>query len=491
LAVLLKGSDKSLSYSLNQSVRELLYIPVSPVQKYKAKIFIDMFVNRFAKGLGGIILLILFYLTARNPLVITGVTIILIGIWIFLNMAASREYTESVRKKLDMGWRRADQLLSENVDIQEMKMVLDTLESKSKSPILFALHLFDFIRNEQLSPEIRALLFQDPADADLPAGSLFLDNASIIPPPEDELDERVLSQEVREIVGLDSYRELMGEYFNRVVKNKDEDSVVQKMEIAKAIALMPSGSPLVLELSPLLREKSPEVIRYAAESAARLGRMEYVPQIIELMKSPRTRFDCQMVLRLYGPRIIGVLSDFLMDEDEHPEIRKGAVFTLTEIRSQETINILMMALSAGNRPLRADIIDALDNMRAGDSRFVFPGDSVKKQLDFEIQTFYRAALFRYAPDETDLFETGLSEYETEENARRNIFKLLGLLYSHNEISSAFQSIQKDTKEGVAYAVELLDNTLPKEMRDRIIPLVEDSPEIKVKTARRLLKDISG
>jgi HEAT repeat protein len=198
-----------------------------------------------------------------------------------------------------------------------------------------------------------------------------------------------------------------------------------------------------------------------------------------------------MVLRLYGPRIIGVLSDFLMDEDEHPEIRKGAVFTLTEIRSQETINILMMALSAGNHPLRADIIDALDNMRAGDSRFVFPGDSVKKQLDFEIQSFYRAALFHHSPAETDIFETGLSESETEENARRNIFKLLGLLYSHNEISSAFQSIQKDTKEAVAYAVELLDNTLPKEMRDRIIPLVEDSPEIKVKTARRLLKDISG
>ncbi len=490
LAVLLKGSDKSLSYSLNQSVRELLYIPVPPVRKYKAKIFIDMFVNRFAKGMGGIILLVVIHLIANNPLVISGVTIVLIGVWIVLNMAASREYTDSVRKKLDMGWQRADQLLSENVDIQEMKMVLDTLESKSKSPVLFALHLFDFIRKGQLSPEVRALLFQDSVDDDPPAGSLFLDKASIVPPPEDELDERVLSKEVREIVELDSYRELMKEYFNRVMTSKDEESHVRKMEIAKAIALMPPDSPLALELSPLLRDKSQEVIRYAAESAARLGRMEYVPQIIELMKSPQTRFDCRMALRLYGPRIIGVLSDFLMDEDEHLEIRKGAVLTLTEIQSQEAVNMLMPALAAGDRHLRTEIIDALDNMRAGDSRFAFPAGTVKKQLDLEIRAFYAPVLFRHVSTETDAAGNRISAPETEESARRNIFKLLGLLYSHNEISSAFQSIQKGTKEAVAYAVELLDNTLPKDMRERIIPLVEDSPETKIKNARRLLKDFS-
>ena len=475
LAVLLKGSDKSLSYSLNQSVRELLYIPVSSIQKYKAKIFIDMFLNRFAKGLGGIILLVVIYLIAKNPLVISGITIVLIGIWIFLNILASREYTNTVRKKLDMGWRRADQLLSENVDIQEMKMVLDALESKSKSPVLFALHLYDLIRKGQLSPEIRALLFLDSVDADLPASSLFLDNASIVPPPEDELDEQVLTQEIQEIVGLDSYKELMEGYFSKVLKSENEESLVHKMEIAKAIALMPPDSPLVLDLSPLLREKSPEVIRYAAESAARLGLMEYVPQIVEQMKSPHTRFDGRMVLLLYGPRIIGVLSDFLMDEDEHPEVRKGSVLTLAEISSQETVDILMLALSVGSRPLHADIIDAMDKMRAEDSRFIFREANIKKQLDFEIRAFYRSVLHRDNPD------------ETEEHIRRNIFKLLGLLYSHNEISSAFQSIQKGTKEAVAYGVELLDNTLSKEMRDLIIPLIEDSPEEKIKTARRLLK----
>ena len=71
----------------------------------------------------------------------------------------------------------------------------------------------------------------------------------------------------------------------------------------------------------------------------------------------------------------------------------------------------------------------------------------------------------------------------------NIFKLLGLIYPHMEIVKAFQNIQAGTKKSVAYAVELLDNTLEKEIREAILPLVEDiSQDEKVKACLVLRKD---
>lgn len=48
---LLNTTDNGLNYSLNQSAKESLYTPVSRDEKYKAKAFIDMFVQRFAKAL--------------------------------------------------------------------------------------------------------------------------------------------------------------------------------------------------------------------------------------------------------------------------------------------------------------------------------------------------------------------------------------------------------------------------------------------------------
>jgi ATP:ADP antiporter, AAA family len=43
--------DNGLSYSINQSAKEALYVPRSREEKYQAKAFIDMFVMRFAKVL--------------------------------------------------------------------------------------------------------------------------------------------------------------------------------------------------------------------------------------------------------------------------------------------------------------------------------------------------------------------------------------------------------------------------------------------------------
>jgi len=48
---LLTISDNSLSYSMNQTARETLFVPMSPDIKYKARAFINMFVQRSGKGI--------------------------------------------------------------------------------------------------------------------------------------------------------------------------------------------------------------------------------------------------------------------------------------------------------------------------------------------------------------------------------------------------------------------------------------------------------
>ena len=44
-------ADNAFNYSINQSAREALYVPTTREEKYQAKAFIDMFVQRFAKAL--------------------------------------------------------------------------------------------------------------------------------------------------------------------------------------------------------------------------------------------------------------------------------------------------------------------------------------------------------------------------------------------------------------------------------------------------------
>lgn len=59
-AGLLLISDNGLNYSIQQTSRETLYVPTTPDEKYKARAFTNMFVQRVGKGIaiGGILVLI-------------------------------------------------------------------------------------------------------------------------------------------------------------------------------------------------------------------------------------------------------------------------------------------------------------------------------------------------------------------------------------------------------------------------------------------------
>ncbi|MGE0866138.1 MAG: NTP/NDP exchange transporter [Vicinamibacterales bacterium] len=55
---LLNTADNGFSYSINQSAKEALYVPVPRHEKYQAKAFIDIFVQRVAKALAVVVSLV-------------------------------------------------------------------------------------------------------------------------------------------------------------------------------------------------------------------------------------------------------------------------------------------------------------------------------------------------------------------------------------------------------------------------------------------------
>lgn len=93
---LLSTADNGFSYSINQSAKEALYVPTTPAEKYRAKAFIDMFVQRFAKAVAVVISLgITFLFTDFSSLRYLGVlTLALVVVWIVAARYAGRQFRE-------------------------------------------------------------------------------------------------------------------------------------------------------------------------------------------------------------------------------------------------------------------------------------------------------------------------------------------------------------------------------------------------------------
>jgi len=497
-AILIKASDKGLAYSLNQSVRELLYIPISPEQKYKSKIFIDMFLNRFAKGLGAVILAVLLWLVPRAPgnqggqgaiRYISLIVLAIIAVWVFLNFRIGREYANLVKAKLQKQYERGDLLVDQRLDVDFTKLVFDTVESKNRSSVLYSMNLFDLIRRDKLTPEVRKLISYrtDEIRAASLGGMFEQTETGLGPQTEDELSEDVLKKEVSEIMNLDVYQDVMKDYLEKTLADKSAGAEVARMEAAKAIGFMGSRAPLAGKLEDLLEDESPDVCRYAILSAAALKRRVDVPVLVQKLKSPALREDAMDALRKFGPRIAGTMSDYLADRGEDTELRKTAAAILASIGTQEAADYLSWELTGAGDALVDEVIDALDRIRTADSRVRFPGETIRLMISKETRL--------YCQDLVDL-HSGVQPLEESASRRRekrlsdslwNIFKLLGLIYPQEDMIKAYQNLKVGTKNSIAYSLELLDNILERDIRDVIFPVVEDLPlEEKVKRCRNLL-----
>lgn len=93
---LLNTADNGFSYSINQSAKEALYVPTSSAEKYRAKAFIDMFVQRFAKSVAVLISLgLTFAFTDFDSLrYLSLITLVLLVVWVMAARYAGRKFRE-------------------------------------------------------------------------------------------------------------------------------------------------------------------------------------------------------------------------------------------------------------------------------------------------------------------------------------------------------------------------------------------------------------
>jgi AAA family ATP:ADP antiporter len=99
IAIVLAAGDRGLNYSLQQVTKETLYVPLSDAQKYKAKAFIDVFVDRAGKALSSIVLLVVIAQRGLSLVACLVVALVALGVWIFAAAALGRAYGAFVKSR--------------------------------------------------------------------------------------------------------------------------------------------------------------------------------------------------------------------------------------------------------------------------------------------------------------------------------------------------------------------------------------------------------
>src|SRR6266849_2074676 len=156
VASLAKGSDTIFRYTINDASMQLLYVPVQPSMRGRAKAFIDGILKPTAIALTGVVLL--FYKQSfgkGRPL--TLAVLLLVALWILLLLRARQEYVRSLvesleRRHLDL--HAAPLAASSEATVRTLRAAL-----RADAPTaLHAIALLQHVPGVDFSAELRDLL---------------------------------------------------------------------------------------------------------------------------------------------------------------------------------------------------------------------------------------------------------------------------------------------------------------------------------------------
>jgi len=478
-AVFMKGADKGLTHTFSQSTRELLYIPVSQEVKAKAKMTIDMFVSKMGEALASFLLFVFVILLSVPVEWLSLVTIGIVLVWILILLRVGRHYLPVLRENLAPSRPDAERVVREQARPDTAKQLLDLLESRERSSVLYAYNLFDLLRAEKLTPELRRILSDKSAEVRASALDTLLDADSEALGPDwtESADQDALDVIVRETLALDAYQNVMRPSFAAIAGDATAAREVDQMELAKALGMMPADAPLTENLSRLLKHDSPGVVQYALESAGRLRKRDLLPLIIPQLGRPSVKDRAAEALAAYGDRAVPAVREWLADFRADRDVRQALPNVLTEIGTPRAAEALVRQLRRRDPEVADVVIEAMFKLRTRSENVRFR----ERDIMPEIRTWAEEACREAEAGSPPGIAAG----------RRRLFLLLGLIYPHEDISRALQNYAEGTKRAVDCALELLENLLPKAVKDIILPLLEDAPpEERARTARRIAKMLS-
>ncbi len=506
-------AEAATRYSFNRTGMELLYLPLPVELKNRTKAFMDIFVDRLARGLGGFLLIALSTQLGLDVQQIALVVLALCLLWMFLSWRAQREYVVTVQHRISA--RRFDvENARVNVgDPATVRLLVQAAQSGNPRQASYALGLLEEARGFPLEallrslissehPEIRRKAF-DVARARrfsslLPPALEEIRNATApavaqaatsyvlaVAPDTEPLTRELINHPVREVAAA-ALQTLTRdpERAKQVVTVPWLEAAAQDTNAARralaAIGVRVRGDEGTEVLSRLLQDSDPAVVREAFQTVAVLEKRTYLEPVIRRLADGRLRGDAIRALAAFGDRICGTLGDLLEDETVDFAIRKQLPRVLRRIPHQRSVDTLMRFIGCQNLDLRAAVLRALNGLREEQPGLDYGPAVVNKHILSEAR-FYFELYSSLSPflEHRDRKQTpqGLLVATLEERLKSTVarlFRLLGLKYPPKDIYSAYRAIESGRGDEYSNAIEFLDNVLEKELKRVLLPLLDST-----------------
>jgi ATP:ADP antiporter, AAA family len=517
-------TEASMRYTMNKTGMELLYMPLPLALRNRVKAFVDIFVDRMSRGLGGMLLVVMISVLgiqshggAGGAIRRISILVMLLTVpWVALSLLARREYVATVRKRIAARRLDLENLRIQVRDAETIGVLEQTALGDNPRQAAYALSLLAEAPDYDLQPllrlfadspfaEVRCTMYDvarsrglpdllDKAQADVQtgAGSMALIRSAAAYLMTVSREARRIARELLESgryraaeAALESLPPsaasqgvVSSEWMARFAGDPDPQ---RRALAALALGAGDHTQSAAGALRRLLLDAQAPVIAAACRAAGRWRDPAFLLAIVPHLSNARVRAAALESLAALGPQICGALRDLLTDPSLPLKVRRQLPRVLKRISQQGSVDVLLAALAAPDLSMRGPVLKALNHLRETARGLHFDGAWVTRQIFQEARYYFELnAALAPLPDRQGRPQTaaGLLARTLEEHLRltlERLFRLLGLRYPPKEIYSVYLAVSGSRGDEVSAAVEFLDNVLERDLKKILLPLL-DAPD---------------
>lgn len=462
--------------SMENPVFKLFFIPMENRLRFNIQSKIEGMVNEGSRFLGGVIIFSLAFLPSFTVVHISAIILVLSGAYFFIVNKLHAGYRNKIRLKLESPDLQQQEKLEKGFT-KITKSLQDKLLTPYPASAVFSFRLLEKINASRVPSWLNALIRNEDevirtfaAEKVNELKGLSVSDRYVIridPSRVDQAGKNVLSKaELYQI--LESGGEISKSRIRMLTRSSNPD----ERHYAAELLLHTSREENISYLIELLQDPDPKVRSTAISTSVKKNTGEVIHSVIENLSHPYFSNQAMNALVLMGPVTLPQLDAAFYRTGQSTQLLLKLVQAIGRVGGQRAREILWNKIDYPNKVVVSQVLVSLGEcgFKAGVSQIT----RIKYAIETDIADIsWNLSAIQEIGGEGFCEEIKASlRYEIQHDID-HIYMLLTMLYDTRSIQLVKENIDTGTPEGITYAIELLDVFLSEQLKQRVIPLLDD------------------
>jgi len=449
----------SLKDALDGPSFKLYFLPINSSIKFDVSTKIQGFVTALGAFIAGGFLILMNQFNLTLIYVVIGLIPILL-LWFFITQRMYGGYRSSLVSALEEGKvskkeekRESKGEIDEVDQFNSLKLLEKTAPMSFEEKILQLAEADDGNIKDYAKKKIAALDLHFEKNSETPEGARAI---------RDLASQAMDSADQGEVLSVSSDR-----LYNLAKSYQKDDRILA----AKLLRSLVNDSNIFVLLE-LLRDPNVEVRHQAIITARKVQRVETWPLLLELLNNKTFTYDAASALAAAGDKCLPILDNAFHRSGQTQGVMLKIINVMVEIGGKEAHKFLWQKVDYPDRKIVKQILVSLSNRHytATTKEVALLNDILDNEIgkalwNITAKTELSDAEFNN-PLQNALDEEIASNFEF-------LYMMLSIIYDPESIELVKENIELGTTEGSAFAIELLDIFLAKDMKPKLFPLLDD------------------